>query len=162
MPEYTVALSCLLQQPSPLQQTRRNIQISAGDDFIVVVTAYADEDAAAPASIAGSVPTLYLYGANYRGWDYGLGAVGQREAILQIAGTLGAAGQMTFVFSPALTSGLRGRFVFVIRLVTALGAGAVVMRGALEVARSIYFPVLGPGGDFILDISFLDGPDVME
>jgi hypothetical protein len=185
MAEYIINLSALKQQPNPTKFTLRNVAIRQGDEFELVVTVYADEDASAPLDITGSNGRLYLYRERdgCHRWDYGFGWLTygwqfDRRPIEVIYGhTVGDSGsvpvtdpgallpaipptigQIVFCFPQSATAHLTGRFGFEVILQTHNASGASILRGIFEIERGF---VTSSHSGFVLGESALAGPDVL-
>lgn len=176
MPEYSNFITAILQRPSNTTLTMRNMRIAAGDDFMVYMTLYQNEDASAPVTINGAqymsfFPLDAQYGAwdqwsrSWSGWDYGSLGWGRcipPRPILTVTATsdINMPGVAMFAIPPADTQLWLGRYAFLIQVAQA-GAGATVARGILDVEPGLILPgpVVNP---FTLDQSQLDGPDVLQ
>lgn len=179
MAEYDIPLFAIVDRSSWGYLTRRNVIVTAGDDFSVTLTVYEDEDATTPITTIGAWSILSIYdgerhfGSDFwgfwsRSWDYGMwGWAGrQPHPLFQVFNapisdpTLG---QFVFAVPPADTRCLSGRFAFVIQY-EGTSAGASIVRGIMEIRPGMVFP---DRNGFVLDDgsgngSYLDGPDVTQ
>lgn len=176
MPEYAITFSALLQRPSPIDLTRRNIRTASGDDFVVLVNAYADEDASTPADLTNATCTMFLYRCanGWSGWDYGWfewDNVNWRDPVLSVVGLTATDalpfqvpfGQTLFQFQPPVTGGFHGRYAFAVHIATQFAMGATVIRGVMDIERGPVTPYENTtsGTEFTLDDSDLDGGDIL-